>query len=96
MTHRAFAEKLEDAASHIVELSVADLQVLLRNAALRLRNTSGLTLEPKVDMEIDLLATQLKLPRSEVLPTIVRDWLVIAGRLPADILDEESETEGTA
>jgi hypothetical protein len=96
MTHRAFAERLEEAASHVAELSGADLQVLLRNAALRLRNTSGLTLEPKVDKAIDLLARQLKLPRSEVLPTIVRDWLVIAGRLPAETLDEESETEGTA
>ena len=83
MTHRAFAEKLEDTASHIAEVSRADRQVLLRNAALRLRNTSGLVLAPNVDEAIDLLATQLKLPRSEVLQTIVRDWLVIAGRLRA-------------
>lgn len=34
--------------------------------------------------------------RPEVLQTIVRDWLVIAGRLGADTFDEESETEGMA
>ena len=96
MTHRAFAEKLEDAAAHIAEISRADLHVMLMNAALRLRNTSGFVLETEVDEAIDLLATQLKLPRSEVLQTIVRDWLVIAGRLRANSFNEASETEGTA
>ncbi|RWC27958.1 MULTISPECIES: hypothetical protein [Mesorhizobium] len=96
MTHRAFAERLEDAAAHISEVSRADLQVMLMNAALRLRNTSGLALEAEVDEAIDLLAAQLKLSRPEVLQTIVRDWLVIAGRLGADTFDEESETEGMA
>ena len=96
MTHRAFAEKLEEAAAHISELSRADLHVILMNAALRLRNTSSLALEAEVDQAIDLLAAQLKLSRSDVLQTIVRDWLVIAGRLRGDTLDEDSETDRTA
>ena len=65
MTHRAFAERLEDAAAHISEVSRADLQVMLMNAALRLRNTSGLALEAEVDEAIDLLAAQLKLSRPQ-------------------------------
>ena len=96
MTHRALAEKLEEAAAHISELSRADLHVILMNAALRLRNTSSLALEAEVDQAIDLLAAQLKLSRSDVLQTIVRDWLVIAGRLRGDTLDEDSETDRTA
>jgi len=96
MTHRAFAKKLEEAAAHIAEISRADLHVMLMNAALRLRNTSGFVLETEVDEAIDLLATQLKLSRSEVLQTIVRDWLVIAGRLRPSSFDETSETQGTA
>ncbi len=66
---------------------------MLINAALRLRNTSGLALEAEVDEAVDLLAAQLKLSRHEVLQTIVRDWLVIAGRLgAADTANEERDT----
>jgi hypothetical protein len=42
MTTRAFADDLDVAACRIAELSRADLQVMLRLAALRLRNTTQL------------------------------------------------------
>ena len=64
---------------------------MLMNAALRLRNTSGLALEAEVDEAIDLLAAQLKLSRPELLQTIVRDWLIIAGRLGPDTFNEGRE-----
>ena len=67
MTHRAFAERLEQAAARVPEMSLADLRVLLLNAALRLKNMSGLALEAEVEKALDLLAAQLKLPRQDVL-----------------------------
>ena len=97
MTRRTFANDLERAADHIAEATRADLQILLRRAALRLRNVEGgLTLDPDTDQAVDLLAAELKLPRAEILQTIIRDWLVSGGRLPAHALDEESETDSSA
>ena len=37
MTRRTFINELEEAADHIGDTSCADLQVMLRRAALRLR-----------------------------------------------------------
>jgi hypothetical protein len=96
MTRRAFADELEKAADQIADVSRADLQILLRRAALRLRNVEGLVLESDVDQAVDFLAAELKLPQADVLQKIIRDWLISDGRLPVDTLDEGSESDGTA
>ena len=96
MTRRTFAIELETAADQIADVSRADLQIMLRRAALRLRNMEGLALDAEADQAIDFLAGELNLPRSEVLRIIVRDWLISGGRLPVDTIDEDSETDGTA
>ena len=94
MTRRTFATELEQAADRIADVSRADLQILLRRAALRLRNVPNLTLDEHVDEAVDFLAAEMNLPRPEVLRTIIRDWLISGGRLPVDTLDEKSD--GTA
>jgi hypothetical protein len=96
MSHRAFADKLDEAACRIAEVSRAELQVMLRNAALRLRNASGMGLDPEIDHAVNVLVADLKQPKSEILESIVRDWLIIAGRWRADARDEGSETDGIA
>ena len=96
MTRRTFINELEEAADHIGDTSRADLQVMLRRAALRLRNVEGVTLDADANKAISLLAGEMRMPRSEVLRTIVRDWLIGCGRIRADALDEESETDGAA
>ena len=55
-----------------------------------------MTLDADVDQTVDFLAPEMNLTRTEVLQTIIRDWLISGGRLPVDALDEESETDGTA
>jgi hypothetical protein len=96
MTHQTFAYELEQAADQIADVSPADLQVLLRRAALRLRNAPSLPLDADVDEAVDFLAFEMTLPRVEALQTIIRDWLVSGGRLPVDTMDEGSETDGRA
>jgi hypothetical protein len=95
MTRRAFADELEKTANRIGDIGRTDLQILLRRAALRIRNSDGL-LNADVDHAVDLLAVELQIPRRDILQTIVRDWLIRSGRLRADTLDEESETDGAA
>jgi predicted transcriptional regulator len=96
MTRRTFANELEQAADQIADVSRADLQTMLRRAALRPRNIEGMVLDSDADQAVDFLAVEMNLPRSEVLQTIIRDWLITGGRLPVETLDEESETDGTA
>ncbi|GLS37176.1 hypothetical protein GCM10010869_27690 [Mesorhizobium tianshanense] len=46
MTRQSIAEALESAADRIADISRADLQIILRRAALMLRNVAGVPLEP--------------------------------------------------
>ena len=96
MTRLTFANELEQAANQIGDISRADLQILLRRAALRLRNVEGLDLDADVAESLDLVAAELKLSRSEIIQTIICDWLISGGQLPVDPIDEESETDGAA
>jgi hypothetical protein len=90
-------QELENAADAIADISQADLQSLLRRAAVRCRSTDDLTFDPDVDVAIDLLATGLRCAWAEVIQTILRDWLVATGSgRPANTLDEDSETDGSA
>ena len=94
MTRRTFAIELENAAQTISDLSRADLQVLLRRAALRLRNTDNLGLDGETDQALDFLAVELGTTRAEVIRTILLDWLISTGRLPVDAVEEA--TQGSA
>jgi hypothetical protein len=51
---------------------------------------------PDVDQAINLLAADLRLPRSEVLLTIVRHLPNSGGWLRVGTVDEESGTDSTA
>ncbi|WP_245430767.1 hypothetical protein [Mesorhizobium sp. WSM3868] len=46
------ADKLDSAADRIADMSRADLQVMLRRAALMLRNVTALVLDPKVEQSL--------------------------------------------
>lgn len=96
MTHRSYADDLESAAADIGNLSIPELQTLLRRAALRLRNAGGLALDDYVEDALAGVIRETGLSRNEVLRMIVMDWLVSYGRLPVLDLDEGSETVGEA
>lgn len=96
MTRRTFATELENAADTVADLSHSELRALLRRAALRVRNTESLALDVEAEQAIDFLAGELRTARAEAIRTIVLDWLINAGRLPVDALDEGSQTHETA
>jgi hypothetical protein len=96
MSRRELADKLEEAASEIDEMPRRALQKLLRDAADRLRSIEAAAVDREVATAIDRLAADNGLPRSLVLSTIVRDWLVMTGRVRNFTLDENSDTDGTA
>ncbi|CAN7624408.1 CopG family transcriptional regulator [Aminobacter sp. LjRoot7] len=97
MTSRIdFADELEDAANRIADINRADLQIILRRAALRLRNTEGLTLDPDVAVAITDLSTYLQMNKQDLLRRVVREWLEKGAYLPVPMLEEDGEVDGSA
>jgi hypothetical protein len=97
MTNRIdFADELDSAADRIVDISRADLQIMLRRAALRLRNTEGIVLDQEIDETVTALAADLKMNRKELLRVMIREWLEKGGYLPVPMLEEDGETDGIA
>ncbi|RWX69629.1 hypothetical protein EN780_05765 [Mesorhizobium sp. M4B.F.Ca.ET.089.01.1.1] len=97
MSRHDIAADLESAANQIAEVSRADLQVMLRRAALMLRNVTGLVLEPSVLEPLSYVAEEMGLTRADLIRTIVSDWLVANAYLPVPhALDEDTTVEGNA
>lgn len=96
MTRVTFAEQLEAAADLVGDTPRAELQILLRRAALMLRNVEGVSLDPEWEDGLNSVAGELGISRSEFIRTVVKDWLIANSYLPGQMIDEESETDGNA
>ena len=90
------AEELESAADRIADISRADLQIILRRAALMLRNVAGVPLEPVIEDALDSIAAEMKIGRSDLIRIVLREWLETNAYLPVPLVDEDSETDGRA
>jgi len=75
MTRVSIAEELESAAERIADMSRADLQIILRRAALMLRNIAGVSLEPAVEDALSSIAAEMKIGRSDLIRIVLREWL---------------------
>lgn len=95
-TRLDFAAELEEASNRIADISRADLQIMLRRAALRLRNIEGIVLDQDVDEAVYALAADLKMTRQDLLRTMIREWLEKGAYLPVRMLEEDGEVDGNA
>lgn len=59
MSRHQFVHELENTADHIADTPRADLQVMLRRAALFLRNVGGIAIEPRTDEILNGLAAEM-------------------------------------
>lgn len=96
MARQSIAVELESAADRIGDVSRADLQIILRRAALMLRNTTGVPLEPATEDALNSIAAEMKVGRSYLIQVILREWLETNAYLPVREIDEDSETDGSA
>lgn len=96
MPKRTFAEELEAAADEVSIMARADLQIILRRAALRLRNSGAIPFDPDVEKALTEVAAEFDTSKNELVRRIVREALQAMGYLPVHDLDEGSETEGNA
>ncbi|MBY5624422.1 CopG family transcriptional regulator [Rhizobium leguminosarum] len=90
------ATLLEEAADRIADISRADLQIMLRRAALRLRNAGTVSMEDDVEDALRDLASELGMTRNDMIRFIVREWMEKNTYLPVHVLDEDGDVDGTA
>jgi hypothetical protein len=78
---RISADELESAADRISDMSRADLQIVLRRAALMLRNVAGVPLEPATAGSLDFMAAEMGIARSDLIQIVLREWLETTAQL---------------
>ncbi|MBX5247858.1 MULTISPECIES: CopG family transcriptional regulator [unclassified Rhizobium] len=96
MTMRNTAALLEDAANRIDEISTRDLQIMLRRAAVLVRNARSIAFDNDTEEALRNVSSELVLTREDAIRYIVREWLEQNTYLPAHELDEDGEVEGSA
>lgn len=94
MTTPDTATFLEDAADRIADISRADLQIMLRRAALRLRNAGAVSMEDDVEEALRDLAGELGITRNDTIRFIVREWMERNTYLPLHDLAEDGAVGG--
>ncbi|MBY3134802.1 CopG family transcriptional regulator [Rhizobium laguerreae] len=90
------AALLEDAADRIGDISRADLQIMLRRAALMLRNSGSIAFEDDMEEALRDLAGEFGKTRNDTVRFIVREWMEKNTYLPVHMLDEDGDVDGTA
>ena len=96
MTSRDMAALLEDAATRIDEISSPDLQIILRRAALMVRNAGSIVLDENMEEAIRNLCGELVLTREDAIRYVVREWMEKNTYLPVHDLDEDGDVDGEA
>ncbi|MBB2719112.1 UNVERIFIED_ORG: hypothetical protein GGD48_004371 [Rhizobium etli] len=96
MTKPDTAALLEDAADRIADISRADLQIMLRRAALLLRNSGSIAFDDDIEEVLRDLAGEFGKTRNDTVRYIVREWMEKNTYLPVHELDEDGDVDGTA
>ncbi|WP_434712843.1 CopG family transcriptional regulator [Rhizobium sp. YTUHZ045] len=96
MTKPDTAALLEDTADRIADVSRPDLQILLRRAALLLRNSSSIAFDDDVEEALRDLSGEFGKTRNDTIRFIVREWMEKNTYLPVHELDEDGEVDGNA
>ncbi len=88
----SFVTSLEAAADDIGNVPRHELAVLLRRAALRLRNTdTGIPLDPVGDDYLTSTAAEMSMTRSDLARKIINEWLNANTYMVADIESQVTE-----
>jgi len=90
------ASLLEDAAGRMDDISTADLQVMLRRAALVVRNAGSIALDDRTEEAVRGLCRELGLTREDAIRYVVREWMEQNTYLPVHMLDEDGAVDGEA
>ncbi|NKK79768.1 CopG family transcriptional regulator [Rhizobium leguminosarum] len=87
---------LQDAADRIADIPRADLQIMLRRAALMLRNSGSIAFEDDMEEALRDLSGEFGKTRNDMIRFIVREWMEKNTYLPVHHLDEDGDVDGSA
>ncbi|MBB6304693.1 CopG family transcriptional regulator [Rhizobium leucaenae] len=90
------AGQLDYTADRIGDASRADLQVMLRRAALVIRNAAPIGLDTETEDALLSISGELGITRNDMIRRIIREWLETNAYLPVRELDEDGDVDGTA
>ncbi|MBY3332545.1 CopG family transcriptional regulator [Rhizobium laguerreae] len=90
------ATLLEDAADRIADISRADLQIMLRRAALLLRNSGSISFEGDIEEALRDLSGEFGKTRNDTIRFIVGEWMEKNTYLPVHMLEEDGDVDGSA
>lgn len=96
MTMPNIATLLEDAADRIADVPRADLQIMLRRAALLLRNSGSIAFDADIEEALRDLSGAFNKTRNDTIRFIVREWMEKNTYLPVHELDEDGDVDGNA
>ncbi|ARO31725.1 hypothetical protein NXC14_CH03840 [Rhizobium sp. NXC14] len=96
MTKSDTAALLEDAADRIADIFRADLQIMLRRAALLLRNSGSIVFDDDIEEALRDLSGEFGKTRNDTIRFIVREWMEKNTCLPVHELDEDGDVDGSA
>ena len=88
------ASILEDAADRIADVSRPDLQIMLRRAALLLRNVRSIAFDGDIEEALRDLSAEFGKTRNDTVRLIVREWMEKNTYLPVHMLDEDGDVDG--
>jgi len=66
---------LQDAADQIADISRADLEIMLRRAALLVRNSGSIPPDDDTEEAVRNISSELGLTREDAIRHIVREWM---------------------
>jgi predicted DNA-binding protein len=90
------ASLLEDAADRVADISRADLEIMLRRAALLLRNSGSIAFDDDMEEALRDLSDEFGKTRNDTVRLIVREWMEKNTYLPVHMLDEDGDVDGEA
>lgn len=90
---QTFVELLEATAKTISNTPPEDLKALLMRAALKLRNSKGIDIEPQLDRTLTSLAAEVGMTRAELIGDIIIDWMQSNDFLPIWMNHQGGEME---
>ena len=96
MTKRDHILAIEDAADRIADISRADLQIMLRRTAIRLRNSRKIGLNNQIELSLGAVASELGLSREAIVQMAVKEWLERQMYSPVRALGEGGDVDGHA
>ena len=75
MSRISFAEALETASEKVGTTLNEEVAELLQSAAIKIRNSNTIVLDPDVDYSLAEMAMEFRVPKEQLIRNILKEWV---------------------